>query len=88
MKFAPVTMTLVFSTGCRVLVPVPDYTESCKKAAVFIWLLGFFFFLDGALSRVLTSACVLVKFCLSACPVLPSAVSTLERLDGFRLNWM
>lgn len=54
------TMTLVFSMECRVLVPLPDYTESCKKAAGF-----FFFFLDGALSRVLTSACVVVKFCLS-----------------------
>ena len=63
------TMTLVFSMGCRVLVPLPHHTEPCKKAAVFIWLLGFFWGgggLDGALSRVLTSVCVLLKFCLSA----------------------
>ena len=70
-RFAPVTMTLVFSMECRVLVPLPDYTESCKKAAVFIWLpslslsLSLFFSLGGALSRVLTSACIVVKFCLS-----------------------
>ena len=48
------TMTLVFSMGC-VLVPLPDYTESCKRAVVFIWL--FFCVLDGAKSHLVCLSC-------------------------------
>jgi len=77
-------MTLVFSMGCLVFVPLPDYTESCQKAAVFIWSL---FFLRW---RIVTCPYLGVRRCkiLSVYPALPSAVSTLEPLDGFRLNWM
>jgi hypothetical protein len=48
-----VTVTLVFSMGCHVLVPLPDYTELCQKAAVFI----FFFMVDCHVSLPRCARC-------------------------------